>query len=177
MTRLFIGFYVGVLIVLFLAWCINGAVFERRAAADRARVFEEAHGGGARLVARELDQAAPDDRDRVLRDLHGRFSYPVQILAVSDMPTSLQRQAPREDVAYMVLTRDRDSERGVVAAALSGGEEIVQLGPFPNYRLVEIENALRGWMRLTADKIDSAAVDDRQNALISCRQSSTFPSS
>ena len=54
MTRLFIRFYVGVLVVLFLAWYIHGQVSLRRQLADRARVVTIAHSGGARLVAQEL---------------------------------------------------------------------------------------------------------------------------
>ena len=55
MTWLFIRFYFGVLVVLFLAWFIYGYVLKQRSEADYARVVEEAHGGGVRLLAAELD--------------------------------------------------------------------------------------------------------------------------
>ena len=58
MRRLFILLYLGVLAVLFAAWYIHRAVSKQRAEAEHARVFEEAHGGGARLVASELDAVA-----------------------------------------------------------------------------------------------------------------------
>ncbi len=73
MTRLFIRFYLGVLIVLFLAWYIHGSVLKRRADEELARVMKEAHGGGARLVARELDASPPESRDQVLKSLRERF--------------------------------------------------------------------------------------------------------
>ena len=66
MTWLFIRFYLCVLVVLFLAWYIHGAVLKRRADAEMARVIVTAHRGGARLVASELNAAPPEDRKLVL---------------------------------------------------------------------------------------------------------------
>ncbi len=171
MTQLFIRFYVGVLVVLFLAWYIYGVVFERRTAADRARVVEEAHAGGARLVANEINRASQDERDEVVQRLREQFKYPVQVFSIRELPAVIQRQAPREDVAHMV----RDPNRDVVAAALDGGKEIVQLGPFPSYRLAEIESSLGGWMRLTAEKIDAAVEGERQRVLDELQLEFDFP--
>ena len=78
MKYLFIRFYVGVLIVLFLAWYIHGAVLKQRADAEWARVVEKAHAGGARLVAREISAAPRETRaqrlPRFARNLNTRLN-------------------------------------------------------------------------------------------------------
>ena len=120
MTRLFIRFYLGVLIVLFLAWYIHGAVLKRRADEELARVMKEAHGGGARLVASELDAAPPEIRSQLLKSLRGRFDYPIDVIALVDLPGSLQRQiSSGDDVAYY---RAEENQHFVVAALSSGSE-------------------------------------------------------
>ncbi len=172
MTRLFIRFYVGVLAVLFLAWYIHGAVLKRRADADRARVFEEAHGGGARLVASELDAAPPEIRSQLLKSLRGRFDYPIDVIALVDLPGSLQRQiSSGDDVAYY---RAEENQHFVVAA-LSSGSEVARLGPFPDFRRREIEARIGGWMRLTVDKLNSTTPGERQVILEQLKEQFDFP--
>lgn len=75
MTWLFIRFYVCVLIVLFMAWYIHSAVMKSRSDAEWERVVAEANGGGARLVASELDASPSENRERVLASLCERFDY------------------------------------------------------------------------------------------------------
>jgi len=171
MTWLFIRFYVCVLIVLALAWYIHGAVLKRRADAEWARVIVTAHRGGARLVASELNAARPEDREQVLQKLRLQFDYPVEVIAQTDLPDSLRRQiSGGDDVVYLGLEK-----RHCVVVALSGGAEVVRLGPFPNYDLPEIEQAIGGWMRLTADKLEAATGDERHVVLDSLRERFDFP--
>ncbi|MBL7039650.1 MAG: HAMP domain-containing protein [Pirellulaceae bacterium] len=161
MTWLFIRFYVCVLIVLSMAWYIHGSVVKSRADAEWERVIVEAHGGGARLVASELDASPPESRERVLKSLRERFAYPVDVIALTALPNSLQRQITSgDDVACF-----RPEKRYYIVAALSGGAEVVRLGPFPNYDLQEIEQSLGGWMRLTANRLDAATPGERQAVL------------
>ncbi|MBP7937153.1 MAG: HAMP domain-containing protein [Phycisphaerae bacterium] len=171
MTRLFTRFYLCVLIVLFLAWWIHGAVWRWRAEADTAQVILIAHRGGARLVARELNSAAATARQRILADLRQRFAYPVDVIALTDLPASAQREIHNgEDVAYARLGGSH-----VVVAALAGGTEVVRLGPLPNYELRQIEDAIGGWMRLTADKLAAAPPDERQAVLRELQRDFVFP--
>ncbi len=171
MTWLFIRFYLCVLVVLFLAWYIHGAVLKRRADAETARVIVTAHRGGARLVASELNAAQPEDRDLVLQKLRRQFDYPVEVIAQTDLPDSLRRQiSGGDDVAYLRLAK-----KHCVVVALSGGAEVVRLGPFPNYDLPEIEQALGGWMRLGADKLEAATGDERHAVLDRLRERFDFP--
>ncbi len=62
-----------------------------------------------------------------------------------------------------------------MVAALAGGADAVRLGPFPNYDLREIEEALGGWMRLAADKLNACRRDERADLLEQFRQQFAFP--
>lgn len=171
MTRLFVFLYLGVLVVLFAAWYIYGQVSDRRREADRARVFEEAHGGGARLVARELDLAPASGREAVLEELGARFQYPIEVVSVSDLPKRLQAKlANGVDVSYA-----NPPGREVVVAVLADGSEVVQLGPFPNYTRAAIEDSMAGWIRLTADKLRAVPRGERPPLLDQLRSQFYIP--
>ena len=162
MTRLFILLYLGVLAVLFAAWYIHGTVSQRRAEADRSRVFESAHGGGARLVAREIESEAMEDRDQRLASLSKQFEYPIDLIRVESLPRFVQQRISRgDDVVYF---REED-DREVVLASLSSRTEVVRLGPFRDYRLESIEESIGGWMRLAAEKLELQPVSQRAVAL------------
>ena len=169
MTRLFIRFYVSVVIVLFLAWYIYGLVLQRRSDADWARVVEEAHGGGARLVARELNAVLPESRDQRLKKINEKFDYLVDVVALTDLPDPLQKRISNgADVASFRAT-------GVVVATLGNGSEVVQLGPFPDYTFLSVENSISGWMRLIASKIDVASPNERAAILNDLQQQFDIP--
>ena len=169
MTRLFIRFYVSVVIVLFLAWYIYGLVLQRRSDADWARVVEEAHGGGARLVARELNAVPPETRDQRLKKINEKFDYLVDVVALTDLPDPLQKRISNgADVASF-------RAMGVVIATLGNGSEVVQLGPFPDYTFLSIENSISGWMRLIASKIDVAPPNEHAGILKDLQQQFDIP--
>jgi two-component system sensor histidine kinase RstB len=172
MTRLFIRFYLGVLVVLFLAWYIHGAVSQRRVEAEWARVIEGAHSGGVRLVASELNASLAADRDRVLNRLRQRFVYPIEIVPSTELSNSLQRRISRGgDVVVSRIV----AKKVFVIAALANGVEVVQLGPFPDYDLKEIEDSIGGWMRLTADKLNATPGDRRAATLTELQRQFAFP--
>ena len=171
MTRLFVLLYLGVLAVLFTAWYIHGAVSRRRAESDRARVIRQAHAGGARLVARQLDAAPAGQREPTLVHLRKRFDYPLDLLAVSELPRSLERQiAGGADVAYF-----GPEGKPCVVALLDSGAEVVRLGPFPDYDLLEIEQSIGGWMRLSAEQFDTCLPERRDALLGELRRQFEFP--
>lgn len=158
MTRLFIRFYLGVLLVLFVSWYIHGRVSEQRSRADVARVVTGAHGGGARLVAQELDAAnSVEQRDQILADLNSRFEYRVQVIPVDE----LRSPARQEILGGADIAFDRDT----VVGALANEREVVRLGAFPNYTRFEIEDALAGWMRLTKERMIAVESGRRSQAL------------
>jgi two-component system sensor histidine kinase RstB len=144
---------------------------KRRAEADTSRVVVTAHGGGARLVAAELEATRPEARKEVLKALRKGFAYPVDLITVSDLPGSVQRELRHgADLACFRL-----EGRHCIVAVLSGGLDVVRLGPFPDYGLAEIEASLGGWMRLTAHKLDATTLDERQTVLQGLQQRFDFP--
>jgi two-component system, OmpR family, sensor histidine kinase RstB len=150
MTRLFVRIYLSVLVVLVVAWYIHGTVLQARNEAELARIVEKSHGGGARLVAHELDVTPLHLRDQLLAHIRKRFNHPLEVLPVAELPISIQRRlSGGEDVCSYQLEEGRTG----IAAVLSGGSEVVVFGPFPDYSRKAIEDALAGWMRLTADKV------------------------
>jgi two-component system sensor histidine kinase RstB len=93
--------------------------------------------------------------------LRERFAYPVDVIPLLELPSGPRQQiSSGDDVACF-----RPGKRHCIVAALSGGAEVVRLGPFPDYDLPEIEQSLGGWMRLTADKLDAATPGKRQTVL------------
>ncbi|MAR13797.1 MAG: two-component sensor histidine kinase [Blastopirellula sp.] len=161
MTRLFILLYIGVLAVLFVAWYIHSQVTDQRLAADRTRVFEEAHAGGARLVAKSVDEVDQERRPMMLADLGRSFGHPIQLMPLAELTPAVQRRfVADDDVVHYRMENGRD----VVAALLADGENVVRLGPFPDYGYLEIEDAFKGWMRLATTRL-ALAKDDRQRML------------
>ncbi|MBL7044879.1 MAG: HAMP domain-containing protein [Pirellulaceae bacterium] len=161
MTWLFIRFYLCVLVVLALAWYIHSSVLKSRADAEWERVIVAAHAGGARLAASELTASPPETREQTLSRLREQFDYPIDAVSLAELPAAVRRQIfAGDDVACY-----RVDERYCVVAALSEDDQVVRLGPFPRYDLREIEEAIGGWMRLVADKLNAAAIDKRQALL------------
>jgi len=176
MKQLFIRFYVGVLAVLLLAWWIHGYVLRYRDDTDRARVVTTAIGGGARLVANELE-AANDNRDEVLKRIQTQFLYPVEIRPMDELTSRIQRQlAGRGNVASFKIEQSPDvfeSGREVVVIGLAGGADYVRLGPFPKYSMIEIEDSLGGWINMCIAKADAQV--DPELAVADMRKLFDFP--
>jgi two-component system, OmpR family, sensor histidine kinase RstB len=152
MRKLFFRFYLSVLAVLFLAWWIHGYVWTSRTNSDRNRVIVTAHGGGARLMAAELNAARPEDRESTVEQIRCKFLYPVDLVQFSELPPSIRHTiANGSDVQTLRLTPTRE----FVVTALEDGQTALRFGPFPDYSGIEIEDSLSGWVRLAAEKIDA----------------------
>jgi two-component system sensor histidine kinase RstB len=105
-----------------------------------------------------------------LADVRARFDYPVELVALDALAASVRRELSRgADVAYC---RYRDGH--CVVARLPGTNDVVRLGPFPNYDLREIEEAIGGWMRLAAAKLNACDLDQRPVVLGELRAPFTF---
>ena len=98
MTRLFIQFYVGVLVVLFSIWLIHGAIAERQIGIEIPRIVEVAHRGGITLLAEKIDEASLEARSAVLTELRQDFGFTqkagvaIKIVSVDKLsPEALQR--------------------------------------------------------------------------------------
>ncbi len=172
MTRLFIGFYVSVLLVLFLAWYIHGVVLERYQHAEIDRVVEGVHGGGARLVASELDSVRSTDRPTLLKSLQDRFDYPIEIVPLDGLPADERRRISGGDD---VVHYKEDRVGSFIFTPLAGGTEVLRLGILPGPGAKHIEKGLGGGMRLAVAKLEAASESDRDAALAILRQRFDYP--
>ena len=122
-------------------------------------------------MASELNRVPAAARSKVLEDQRKRFAYPVDIMPTRELPNSLQRQITQGGDVFFYAPDDSTS----VIATLSPPTEVVRLGPFPSYRLREIEEAIGGWMRLAAKRIESSSITDRNQCLTEVRERFDFP--
>lgn len=172
MTRLFVRFYLGVLLVLFLAWCIYGFVLESYRRADRNRVVEGGYGGGARLVAGELDSGQPADRRTLVKHLQERFGYPIEVATLDDLQTDVRRRiSDGDDVVFYEEPR----VGGFIFTPVSEGAEVVRLGALPGPGFEHIEKGLGGGIRLAAAKLDAASQSNRDAVLANLQKRFDYP--
>ena len=108
-----------------------------------------------------------------LEDLQQRFDYSVEVQPVN-VQSSPQRQISNGGNVFYCSTDEEDRASAVVAP-LATRQEVVRLGPFPNYGLRETQESLSGWMRLTAATIASAPPKECQGVLRRLAKSFDFP--
>lgn len=126
MTWLFLRFYLGVILILFVAWCIQVYVFRGTTEADNLEVVQDALGGGTLSVRDDLLAGGVENFSDTLRIVQQRFAYPVQIVKRSDRSLSASASV-RVDKGEPVLYR------GKMIAALTGTDLLVELGPLPRF--------------------------------------------
>ena len=159
MTRLFLRFYCGVLVVLFLAWYIHAKFSEHWAAEDKIRVVTTVHSGGARLVANRLNAArSPEERGEILEEIKQLFGYEIMIRDRDDLPVRVRKQLDRSDVAY-------DDPSDSVLTTLADPDEVVQLGRFPPAHKKGIEDTMAGWMQIARNQLRSVDPSNRTEVL------------
>ncbi|MEZ6092030.1 MAG: ATP-binding protein [Pirellulaceae bacterium] len=126
MTRLFLRFYLGVVLILIIAWMILGYVFRERSDSKNIRVVEEALSGGARLSRQQFEAAPRDEWPKVLQSLQKEFDYPVEIVRLEDhsLRAELKDRLLRGDV---VLHASR------IKIALPDNEFLLYFGPLPQF--------------------------------------------
>lgn len=129
MSRLFIRFYLAVLFILFVAFAVQNFISYQRNESHDIRVVEEALAGGVRL-ARESFTAFPQiKREDMLEIIQQRFAYPVEIVAISDIPSRVEeRFSSGQDVVY-----HNSPVGGMVLTAMPGGKEALSFGPLPRF--------------------------------------------
>ncbi|MEC7353707.1 MAG: ATP-binding protein [Planctomycetota bacterium] len=166
MTQIFLRFYVGVLIVLLVAWFIYGFIYEQRTDADVQRVILQAHRGGLAAVIEKLEQNEWD-----LRSLQRQFDYPVTIQPLDSYAASIQRQLNASEEAMVI----RIDGRWRILRRYPERSLVIGMGPFPDYDLVEIEHAIRGWVRLVRADVAAASKADRPDVISEIQREFAFP--
>ncbi|MEP1643204.1 ATP-binding protein [Rhodopirellula bahusiensis] len=126
MTRLFIQFYCGVLLILSIAWIIQAYVFRGTTEAQNISVIENALSGGALLARDEIAAGGMQNIDETVASIQSRFTYPVGVVNRSErsLSTTLLQ---RLDDGEAVLSGDS------IEVALTGTPLLVELGPLPRF--------------------------------------------
>ena len=83
MTRLFLRFYFGVIIILMAAWLIQAYVFRRTTVENNIGVIEHAPAGGARRARQELALVGGSGLGGRVTQLQTQFGYTVTLVARS----------------------------------------------------------------------------------------------
>lgn len=124
MTRLFLRFYSGVILVLFIAWLIQVYVFRGTTETENIAVIEDVLGGGALSARDAILEAGEANFDQTIAEVRSRFAYPVNIVKRTDRPMpphTTARVARGEAVLHA----------GKIDVALTGTGLLVELGPIP----------------------------------------------
>ncbi|MFG0265186.1 MAG: ATP-binding protein [Rhodopirellula sp. JB055] len=126
MTRLFIQFYCGVLLILFIAWVIQAYVFRGTTEAQNISVIETALSGGALLARDEIAAGGIENFDETLAGIQARFAYPVSVVERSERSLS-ETLFQRLDEGEAVLAGES------IYVSLTGTSRLVELGPLPRF--------------------------------------------
>ena len=130
MTRLFLRFYIGVLVILVAAWLIQVFVNNpERFAKQNAQVVRDALFGGIRLAVKKVEAAPIADRQRILKEIDSDFDYPVRLF-----PDAWQGET--DESIYLV--------EGRIIARIEGRHALV-FGPLPRLASAGQREQLTGW--------------------------------
>lgn len=167
MTRLFIQFYVGVLVVLFSVWLIHGAIAERQIGVEIPRIVEVAHRGGITLLAERIDAASREERPGVLNELRQEYEFTqkagvaIGIVSVEELSQETRQRFQGGEKAVF--------EKGQLVTLLASGNEALRLGPFPQF--THYERAMQGGLRLALAFVAEHADKDQSVALAKLKAS------
>lgn len=94
MTRLFLRFYLGVIVILIGAWLVQRYVNSQTNVPQNIRVVEQALSGGARLAKQHMDDVKSNAGRSGLAEIQSVFEYPVHEVDIPElrMDGSLQQR-------------------------------------------------------------------------------------
>jgi two-component system, OmpR family, sensor histidine kinase RstB len=124
MTRLFIRFYIGVIIILFAGLCIVTFAFHNRFDTDFPRIKEKALGSSIELTKESLETSTADSFDSVLEQLRHDADYPIQVTSKDHIPAAIrQKLVTGDDVMVQV------GNELAIAIPLQNRADAVWFGP------------------------------------------------
>ncbi len=126
MTRLFLRFYLAVIVILIAAWLIQAYVFRRTSIENNITVIEDALGGGARLARDELSVEAKEDFSQTIERLQSKFDFPIQVVQRAQVRLPLA-MIQRIDAGEVVLNGSH------LYLIFPEHERLLELGPLPRF--------------------------------------------
>lgn len=146
MTRLFLRFYLGVIVILVAAWLIQSSVFRQSTAEENVPVIERVFASSGRMARDRIVAGGEERFEETMDYLESRFDYPIQVVNRTDRPMSADL-SERLDRGESVLYFDR------VETAIPDSQFLVEMGPLPRFdepSQTELSFALGGVFSLTA---------------------------
>jgi two-component system sensor histidine kinase RstB len=154
MIRLFIKFFLLIILVqLGSKWAFE-KLFERQVAADRERVITSVHLGGMRMIAQQLLTTPDESREAVFTKIERLFRAPLELRPLSELDSKDREEL---DKPYGYLYRQQAWNIDLLAIPYDD-QQYLQIGPFIDYTTIAIEDSLWGWLRLLAFKLDSETI-------------------
>ncbi len=124
MTRLFIRFYIGVILILSVALCVMMFAFHYRIDTDFSIVKDRAMGGGVKLGRELLEGTSGDASAAALDVLQRRFNYPIRIIAKDQVPTAVREWLSKGDDVMVHAGNEL-----TVLTPLGEGADVLRFGP------------------------------------------------
>ncbi|WP_182868396.1 ATP-binding protein [Rhodopirellula sp. JC639] len=146
MTRLFLRFYLGVIVILIAAWLIQTVVFRKSSVAENIPVIEDIFAGSGRLARDRIVAGGEDGFPETMQYLKSQFDYPIRVVSRENRPMD-QTSVERLDRGESILYFDR------LETAIPDSPYLVELGPLPRFdepSQAELSLGLGGVFLLTA---------------------------
>ncbi len=126
MTRLFLRFYLGVILLLMAAWVIQAFVFRRTPIEENVAVVEDVFAGGARLARDHLAAADESNFAETLLYIQNQFDYPIRVIDRSTKRLD-EHQIQRLGRGEAIFTGR------VMEVALPESTSLIEMGPLPTF--------------------------------------------
>lgn len=159
MIRLFLKFFLLIILILYATKWSFEAILARQQFSDRERVITKVHLGGMHLIANELNLAPEDRVEALLEKIRLQFRAPLEVRPLIELPPDQQRKLKLLRGHFYEFQNTDKEHLGVSLDA----QHYLRLGPFTDYSVFEFEDSLWGWLRLLALKVDKS--DQSQQAL------------
>ena len=137
MTRLFVRFYLGVILNLFVAWLIQTYVFRASTETENISVVEAALSGAAFSARDDLVEGGQANFDATLDKVRARFAYPVKISPKAERPMSTELSGRIDRGEAILIAR-------TMVVAIPSSDLLVELGPLPQFAGPTRRNVLLG---------------------------------
>lgn len=134
MTRLFLRFYLGVLVTALVTFVAVSALLLESTRAHDERVVEDSLHGGATLLRESLRDLPPASRAAKLEELSKVFHHELSVVSWRSTRVPLEAQVRASGVRDIAFFAD-EGGASYVAVPLVKNESLLLLGPLPDFAL------------------------------------------
>lgn len=127
MKRLFLQFYISVLIILICTGVIHTILQNQRYSRTNFQRVEKAMAGGIRLAADDLKAASPETFDETLDRIRRQLDFPANIISTTEVPLYVQGRLKVGHTAIMYF----DDMKTMMCSPV-GDEQLLSFGPMPS---------------------------------------------